>query len=208
MQNGNRIQVLPASDNATYYLAMQPFSAGNTNAEYASPNLTFNPATGAINSVNPLSVSSNLTINGALTVASTMQLGSYGSINALFENATIIGSAPSAFQNFDVMTQSVVFFTANSLNNFILNIRGNSSTKLDTIMPISSSCTIAIFVTNSGTAYYPNTIQIDGVPLSARWVNGSLISSGNINSVDIYSFNIIKTRNATFSLFASQTKFA
>ena len=45
MQTSSQIQLLPAvTDNATFYLVMQPKTAGLTNSMLVSPTLTFNPS--------------------------------------------------------------------------------------------------------------------------------------------------------------------
>lgn len=145
---------------------------------------------------------SNATFSGVVT------LGTYASVGSLLETTTINASAPSATTNFDVMTQAVVYYTSNADTNFTLNIRGNSSTSLDSIMQTGQTISIVLFVTNGGTAYRPTTFQVDGNNITPKWQNGSAPSSGNASAVDIYTFTVIKTGSATFSIFASQTKFA
>jgi hypothetical protein len=60
--------------------------------------------------------------------------------------------------------------------------------------------------TNGSTAYYPNAITIDGTSVTPK-VPGA-ISSGNASAIDAYSFTIIKTASATFTVLETQTKFA
>lgn len=126
----------------------------------------------------------------------------------ILESATITAAAPSATTNFDVVTQAVQYYTTNANTNFTFNIRGNSTTTLNTVMAIGQSCTIALLVTNGATPYYPNALQVDGVSVTAKWQGGTAPTAGNASSVDIYSFTVIKTGNAAFTVFASQTKFA
>jgi len=68
--------------------------------------------------------------------------------------------------------------------------------------------TLAFLNTNGSTAYYPTTFQIDGNAVTPKWQAGFAPTSGNINSVDVYTFVIVKTANATFTVLGSQTKFA
>ncbi len=63
-------------------------------------------------------------------------------------------------------------------------------------------------VTNGGTAYYNNAITVDGVSVTPKYQFGTAWSSGNVNSVDIYSYTIVKTGSAAFTIFTSQSKFA
>ena len=111
----------------------------------------------------------------------------------------------------DVITNgAVTYVTASNTSNYTLNVRGDGSTTLNSVMSTGQALTIAHLVTNGGTAYYLTTLQIDGTTsgVTTEWQNGAAPSAGNINSVDIYSITIIKTGNAAFTAFAAQTKFA
>lgn len=137
-----------------------------------------------------------------------LQLYSYGSIKALFESATIVPSAPAANLNFDLALQSIQYHTTNASTNFTVNIRGSASVTLTSIMQIGQSGSLALMVTNGGTAYYPNVFQIDGASVTPKWQGGTAVSSGNASSIDIYTFTVVKTAISSFTLLASQTKFA
>lgn len=132
-------------------------------------------------------------------------------IAQLLETTTISTSAVTATQNYDVLTNAAVtYVTASNTSNYTLNVRGDGSTTLNSIMSTGQALTIAHLVTNGGTAYYLTTLQIDGTTsgVTTEWQGGTAPSSGNTNSVDIYSITIIKTGNAAFTAFAAQTKFA
>lgn len=124
------------------------------------------------------------------------------------EAVTVSATAATGTINYDVTTQSVIFYTANATANWGVNFRGSSGTTLDAVMSTGESITVAFLVTQGGTAYYNSTVQVDGISVTAKWQNGLAPSSGNTNSVDVYTYTIIKTASATFSVFAAQTKFA
>jgi hypothetical protein len=124
------------------------------------------------------------------------------------ETATISATAATGTVNFDAITQSVLYYTSNASGNWTLNVRGDSGTSLDSIMSTGQSLTIAFLVTNGGTAYYQTALNIDGSAVTPKWQAGSAPSSGNINSIDIYSITIVKTGSATFTVFEGQTQFA
>ena len=42
--------------------------------------------------------------------------------------------------------------------------------------------------------------------ISTNWIGGSVPSGGGTSGVDIYTFNIIKTADKTFTIIANQTK--
>jgi hypothetical protein len=163
----------------------------------------FNGGTGVTTSTG----SGNNVLSTSPTLTTTV-LTSYSSIQALFETATVSSSAPIATTNFDIISQAVQYYTANTTVNFTLNIRGNSSTSLNTIMTVAQSATIALIVTNSTSAFYPNVIQIDGTAQTLKWQNGLAVTAGNVSSLDVYTFTIIKTAANTYIVLGSQTKFA
>ena len=164
-------------------------------------------STGSGNNV--LSTSATLTtptINtGTLSIPT---ISTYGNIKALFETATITASAPSATTNFDVTTQAVQYYTTNASANFTFNIRGDGSTTLNSILSTGQSVTLALLVTNGGTAYYPTAYQIDGNSVTPKWQTGNAPTGGNASSIDVYTFAVVKTASATFTVLASQTKYA
>jgi hypothetical protein len=75
-------------------------------------------------------------------------------------------------------------------------------------MAIGQSMTVAFLVTNGTTAYRPTVFQVDGTAVTPKWQGGTAPTAGNASSIDVYVFTIIKTASATFTVLASQTKFA
>ena len=124
------------------------------------------------------------------------------------EVSTVSATAATGTVNYDVITQSVLFYTSNASGNWTLNIRGNATTSLNTFMATNQTVTIAHLVTQGGSAFYNNAVQIDGVSVTPKWQGGTAPTAGNASSVDIYTYTIIKSASATYYVFASQTKFA
>jgi hypothetical protein len=126
------------------------------------------------------------------------------------ESINIIGSAPTATQAIDFVTSGVHYFTSNSTSNVTLNFRGDATpTTLNSMMAIGGSVTINVMITNGSTAYRATAFQIDGNSITPKWSGGTAPSAGNASSIDLYSFNIVKTADATFTIFASgASKFA
>ena len=126
------------------------------------------------------------------------------------ESVNIIGSAPTATQAIDFVTSGVHYFTSNSTSNVTLNFRGDATpTTLNSMMATGGSITVSVLFTNGSTAYYASAFQIDGSAVTPKWSGGTAPSAGNASSVDLYSFNIVKTGNAAFTVFASgASKFA
>lgn len=110
--------------------------------------------------------------------------------------------------NFDLLSQAVQFYNTNQTANRTINFRGDSSNSLNSIMSTGESMTAAVLMKQGTTAYYLNTYQVDGTSVTPEWSGGSAPSAGNASSIDSYTFTIIKTADATFTVLASQTQYA
>ena len=131
-----------------------------------------------------------------------------GKVQQLAEKITISATAATGTINYDVITQAVLYYTSNASANYTVNIRGDGSNTLNSIMDTGESITVVHLVTQGGTAYYNNAVQIDGSGVTPEWQGGSAPSEGNTNSVDSYVYTVVKTGDAAFTVFASQTQYA
>lgn len=124
------------------------------------------------------------------------------------EVATILATAATGTINYDVTTQSVLYYTSNASANWTVNFRGSSGTSLNTLMSTGQSLTVAFLVTQGATAYYNNVVQVDGSAVTPKYQGGTAPTAGNASSVDSYVYTIVKTGSAAFTVFAAQTRFA
>ena len=131
-----------------------------------------------------------------------------GKIESVAEKVTTAAIAATGTIAYDVLTQAVLNYTTAASGNWTLNVRGDGSNSLNSIMDAGESVTIAFVTAQTGTAYYNSAFQIDGSSVTPEWQGGAAPSAGNINSLDTYSYTIIKTADATFTVLASQTQFA
>jgi len=127
-------------------------------------------------------------------------------IKGLEEDVNIVASAATGTINFDVSTASIWYYTTNATANHTLNFRYSSDTSLNTAMATGDAITLVWLNTNGATAYYPNVINIDGSAVTPKVP--AAISGGNASAIDAYSFTIIKTASATFTVLETQQKFA
>jgi len=127
-------------------------------------------------------------------------------IRGIEEDINVVASAATGTINFDVATASIWYYTSNATANHTLNFRYNSSTTLNTALPVGDTITLVWLNTNGSTAYYPSTIQIDGTTVTPKVP--AAITAGNASSIDAFSFTIIKTAANTYTVLETQTKFA
>lgn len=124
------------------------------------------------------------------------------------ERLTVSATAADTTVNFDTLTQGVLYYTSNATANWTLNVRGDGSTTLNDSLTTGDSITIVFLATQGSTAYYSNAFTIDGTSVTPKYITGTAFSAGNASSIDSYVYTIIKTGSATFTVLASQTKFA
>ena len=124
------------------------------------------------------------------------------------EKITVSATAATGTINYDVTTQSIIYYTSNASANWTVNFRGDSGVSLDTLMSTGQSLTVAFLVTQGAPAYYNNVVQVDGNAVTPKWQGGTAPTAGNASSIDSYVYTIVKTGAATFTVFAALTQFA
>jgi hypothetical protein len=158
-----------------------------------------------------INVASN-TLTGVATLTGTETLTSKTLTAPILtspeERTTISATAATGTVNFDASTQGTLYYTTNASANWTLNVRGNSGTTLNSIMTTGDSLTITFLVTQGATAYYASAFTIDGTSVTPKYQGGTAFSAGNASSIDAYTYAIVKTGSAAYTVFASQTKFA
>jgi len=124
------------------------------------------------------------------------------------ETVTVSATAATGTINYDVTTQSVVYYTSNASANWTINFRASSGTSLNTAMSTGQSITAVFLATNGATAYYNNVVQVDGSSVTPKYQGGIAWSFGTASGIDAYTYTIIKTGSAAFTVLASQIRFA
>ena len=142
----------------------------------------------------------NAVFSGITTVTN---LDGKGTLVEAFSSTT---TAWSSSAQLNISGGNVQFSSANlGGTNNTLNIY--STTGINTDLAINQTMTVTgITSVNAATAYV-NAITIDGgVTPKVWWVGGSAPSDGGSSGVDLYTFNIMKTGDATFVVVGNQTK--
>ena len=84
-----------------------------------------------------------------------------------------------------------------------------SSVGINTEMAVGDTVSVTI-ISAAASAGYSAKVSIDGVltGITTSWVGGSAPSAGGSSGLDIYSYQIIKTANATFTVIGNLTNAA
>jgi len=149
-----------------------------------------------------------ITTNGTtLTLAGSTSAAASLLTNAA-EIATVSATAATGTIAIYPSTQSVLYYTTNASANWTVNLTWSSGTTMNTALSTGQSVTVAFLVTQGSTAYYNSTVQVDGTTsgVTTKWQGGAP-TAGNASGVDIYTYTVIKTGSAAFTVFASVTQF-
>lgn len=130
-------------------------------------------------------------------------------LNAPFEKLNVSATAATGTINLETGSLGAVwYYTTSASGNFTLNVRTSNVVALNTTLAVGESVTVVFLNTNGATAYYASGFQIDGTSVTPKWQGGTAPTAGNASSIDAYTYTIIKTASATFTVLASVVKYA
>ena len=125
----------------------------------------------------------------------------------LQEKVVITAGKLSATPNINITNGMVHYFTTTETTTSTPNIF--SSVGINTEMAVGDTVSVTI-ISAAASAGYSAKVSIDGVltGITTSWVGGSAPSAGGASGLDIYSYQIIKTANATFTVIGNLTNAA
>jgi hypothetical protein len=144
----------------------------------------------------------NKTLSGAILQGATPEV------------TTLLGGGYGGSFNFYCAPANygaVAWANANASATGSINLTYSSTpVTLNTQLSVGQSVTLTYILQNGATAYYISSVQVDGTTtgVTTRWQGGAAPTAGNASAQDVYTFVVTKTASATFSVFASLTKFA
>ena len=217
---GNATTAIPLSNldadfNTTATLGNAAIGLGNTTTTVGNLSLG-NVLITSVATTFPNSFLANSTAtlgNATLTLgSSTTAVGNLALNNATIENiqepANITATAANATINIDILSNVVVYCTANATGNFTVNFRGNAGTTFNNAVPANVSVSASLVTAQGATAYYNSLVQVDGSTVTPKWQGGTAPTTGNANSTDTYVYVVMKSAANTYTILATQTKFA
>lgn len=196
---------LDANFNTTATLGNTAVGLGNTTTTVG--NLTLTNVTLSSGTSNMTLGNTAVTIGTATTSVGNLALTNV-TISTIQEPANVTATAANATVNMDLLNNTVLYLTSNAAGNWTVNFRGTSATSLNNVMSNNTSLSCTVLATQGNTAYYNSALQVDGSSVTPKWQGGSAPTSGNASGIDSYTYVIIKTGSAAFTVLASQTKFA
>lgn len=113
------------------------------------------------------------------------------------ERCNVVASAATGTININFLTASIWYYTTDASANHTINIRGDASNTLSSLLATGDAITVVWIIANGTTAYYPTTIQIDGSSVTPVWLGGTkppTASQANQTAgLDAFTLTIVKT---------------
>jgi hypothetical protein len=162
----------------------------------------------ATGDITGLTAGTGITITNASGPVPTIALSTNGTLTSPKETVEIVAAGSTGTINVDTLTASVEYYTGAATANWTLNVRGSGAATLNSTMAIGEQISIVYLNTNTATAYIPSAFTIDGSAVTPKWLGGSAPATGTVNGIDAYVYTIIKTAASTYTVLASQNKFA
>jgi hypothetical protein len=128
--------------------------------------------------------------------------------SSFIEPIAVSATGATGTIDIDFAVNASILRTGDATGNFVLNIRGTSTTAMNDILAVGEVATVTFMATMGSTPYYATAYQVDGVAVTPKWQGGTAISAGQASSINMYTITLIKTASATYTAFASMTKFA
>jgi hypothetical protein len=152
---------------------------------------------------------------GAVTSAklgSSLSLTGSTSIEQILEKATVSGSALSSTTDLDALSGAVYYNTASTTSSITLNLRGDGSNTLASLVPAGKAFSCVFMITSGSVNGKILTVTAGSSTVALKWFGGNVSPAGSSGgSVDVYTITAVKTNdtgNGTFHIFISQSKFA
>ena len=125
----------------------------------------------------------------------------------LIERVKITAGKLSDNTNINLEDGMVHHFTTTETTTSTPNIRISSSTSLNSVMATGDVVSVNI-ITTAAAAGYASSITIDGSGEILRWNGGEAPSEGGASGNDFYTYSIIKTGDAAFTVLANVSNFS
>jgi len=194
----SQVALTATSTNAAHYVTFVDTTTGNENIR-TDVDLAYNPSTNVLTA----GTFSGIISGSTVSASSTLSIGT-----STIETVSVNPAALSGATTLDCKTNSVFYYSTNAAANWQINFRGDGSTTMNAFLTTGQSATVVLLAQQGGSAFYPTAFSVDGSAVTPKWLGGAAPTGGNASSIDSYSFTIIKTAASTYTVIASQARFA
>ena len=173
-----------------------------------SGNLTFDGTKLVVS--NDIEVGTGVTIYGNSGIVSATRFkgifdGQLDVTGLLREKINIVSGKLSDHTNINTDNGMAHYFLNNETTDSNVNIM--SSVGINTEMEVGEVVSLSILINPNGSGYIDNiTVDHQTTGITTYWA-GNEVTSGSLEGLDVYSINLIKTANNTFSFVMARANF-
>ena len=143
----------------------------------------------------------------ALTVTNDSVLsGVRFTAGQLCESVNVVAGTLGSASDIDLSNGMIHYFTTQEVAQAIPNL-SVSSKSVNQIMAVGEAISVVIMVTASA-AGYMSSMTIDGASVTPMWSGGIAPSEGGASGIDVYTLQVIKTADSTYTVLANSSNFA
>lgn len=136
----------------------------------------------------------------------SLSIDSIAYLSQIIETVGVKGVAIPSSVTINVSEGSIHYYDVASTANWSVDI--TDTTDLNTSLEVGQAITIVVMATQSDPAYYNTAVTVDGSAPTVEWLAGTAPTEGTVDGIDSYSYTIIKTADATFTVLASVNNYA
>ena len=143
----------------------------------------------------------------ALTVTNDSVLsGVRFTAGQLCESVNVVAGTLGSASDIDLSNGMIHYFTTQEVAQAIPNL-SVSGKSVNQIMAVGEAISVVIMVTASASGYM-SSMTIDGVSVTPMWSGGIAPSEGGASGIDVYTLQVIKTADSTYTVLANSSNFA
>ena len=140
---------------------------------------------------------------GGLTGTPSISVTNLNTEGQLKEKVNVTSGKLSDNLDINIDNGNVHLFTTQETTTSTPNIV--STAGINTDMSVGDAISVTI-VTTAAAGGYSAQLTIDGAAVTENWIGGDAPSEGGSSGVDIYSYTIMKTASATYTVVANKAQ--
>ena len=143
----------------------------------------------------------------ALTVTNDSVLsGVRFTAGQLCESVNVVAGTLGSASDIDLSNGMIHYFTTQEAAQAIPNL-SVSGKSVNQIMVVGEAISVVIMLTASASGYM-SSMTIDGTSVTPMWSGGIAPSEGGASGIDVYTLQVIKTADSTYTVLANSSNFA
>lgn len=129
------------------------------------------------------------------------------------ERFNVLSASAAGTVNIDVATSTAWVYENVGNENFTINIRGDGSNSLNSLLDTGDAITVGLLNATGTTAsaFFATAIQVDGSSITPKWINNSeppaSLPTQSSSGYDSYTITLVKTASAEYIALGSWAQY-